>query len=559
MSAERTVPAVRERADPVSASAFGVLLRRYRVAAGLTQEALAERARMSAAGISTLESGKRQTPQSQTVDLLADALGLTAGQRVTFSAARRVSRSSNVVWMGGIDFAAERVQNNLPQSLTSFVGREQEIADISALVRQHRLVTLTGAGGVGKTRCALEVGARLLDLFSDGVWFVDLAPLRDATLVAAAVLRAINLSDAPNRPALETSITYLKRKSVLLIVDNCEHVIEEAATTAEALLMACPGVKILATSRALLRTGGERAHRLPSMSSPPAKSLRTFRASDVDAYASLALFVDRARAADDRFRVTNANAPIIAEICRRLDGIPLAIELAAARVTVLPVKALSEQLERRFAVLTAGERTALPRQQTMRALIDWSYDLLSPEERRLFEVLSVFAGGCTFDAAVAVSVGPENASDDTARDHVFGLLSSLVDKSLVQADVGSAEPRFLLLDSFSEYAHEALVARGEFELVARRHASVYAELGELIDRETEPHSTWFATEEGGGRELACGSAVEPWLARGFRSRAARSRCGAPNMGLSSGGKLAVGIRGARPRFAVHARTDRRSP
>ena len=318
--------------------------------------------------------------------------------------------------------------------MASFVGRERELDEIATLVREHRLVTLTGSGGVGKTQTALQVATALTD--ASAAWFVGLAPISDPSLIPAAIASALRVQEVPTRPLLETLLEYLKHKTLLLILDNCEHVVTQAATVADALLANCPRVRILATSREPLRAGGEQVYRIPSLS-----------AGD-----SIALFSDRARAVDHRFALTDDIAPAVAELCRRLDGIPLAIELAAARVDSLSIAALVERLEARFRVLAGGGRTALPRQQTMRATIDWSYDLLSAPEQRVFERLSVFAGGCTLASAQAVCAG-----DDVATADVFDLISSLVDKSMVVAEFDGLEPRYRLLESFRQYACEKLV------------------------------------------------------------------------------------------------------
>jgi predicted ATPase/transcriptional regulator with XRE-family HTH domain len=451
-------------------SDFGTLLRCYRLGAGLSQEALAERARMSANGIGSLERGSRRSPQRETLALLADALALTDEQREAFEVAarsgpRRLGRVSNTAgpW-------PDAWTSSLPLALTSFVGRKTELVDIATLVREHRLVTLTGAGGVGKTQTALQIGTAPSDPV-DGVCFVGLAPVVDPSLVAAAIASTLGVQAVPEQPLLETLQGFLKNKSLLLILDNCEHVITEVASVAERLLLNCPRLRILATSREPLKAAGERSYRLPSLSVPSPEVARNLSPADAQRYGAIVLFIDRAQAVDHRFASTDENAPMLAELCRRLDGIPLAIELAAARVNLLPVKALAKRLEDRFRLLTGGERTALPRQQTMRATIDWSYDLLAPAEQRVFERLAVFVGGCTLESAAAVCADGEISSPD-----VFDLLSSLVDKSLVTADLEDSEPRYRLLESFQQYAREKLRACGEDQTVARRHVLAYFEL-----------------------------------------------------------------------------------
>ena len=288
--------------------------------------------------------------------------------------------------------------------------------------------------------------------------------------MVSAIASGLGVRPEPNRPLLETLLAYLKNRALLLILDNCEHVIAEAAHVAGTLLANCARVRILATSREPLKVAGEHTYRLPSLSLPSA----------------VALFTDRARAADHHFELSDENAPIVAELCGHLDGIPLAIELAAARVNLLSLRAIAEKLSDRFRLLSGGERSALPRQQTMRAAIDWSYDLLGSPEQRLFERLSVFAAGCTLAAATALY-----ATEDVAEDDVLEVLSSLVDKSLVVVEFEEDEPRYRLLESFREYAREKLAARGEQTTMTHRHLAACLELAERLDRaRTERYGVW---------------------------------------------------------------------
>ncbi len=475
-----------EDARVSSSSDFGRLLRYHRLAAGLSQEALAERARVSANGISALERGHRRTPQRETLALLGAALALSEEQRPAFEAAahssldRRHGGPSVTVasWPG----AAAGV---LPLALTRFVGRVTELEEIAALVRAHRLVTLTGAGGVGKTQTALQVASTMRDAEEVAVAFVGLAPVADPALVTVVIASALGVRQAPSLPLLETLVDSLKNKTLLLILDNCEHVIAQAAIVAESILSGCPLVRVLATSREPLRGAGEYAYRLPPLASPPVDATRTLTAASASAYGAVALFTDRACAVDHHFALTDESAPIVGEICRRLDGIPLAIELAAARMNVLSLNGLNEKLDDRFQILTRGERTALTRQQTMRATIDWSYDLLSAREQEFFERLSVFGGGCTLEAATGVcTIDGEGDLDE------IDLIASLVSKSLLIAELLHTEQRYWLLESSRQYAREKLAARGEWECVARRHASFYVELAERLECEwdTRPES-----------------------------------------------------------------------
>ncbi|MBV9647461.1 MAG: AAA family ATPase [Candidatus Eremiobacteraeota bacterium] len=407
----------------------------------------------------------------------------------------------------------EALPNNLPQQVSSFVGRDDEVAEITALVNAHRLVTLVGTGGVGKTRTALQVAANLLDGSADGVWLVELAPLSDPLLVAGEIAAVLGVRQRAERPIRQTLLEFLQRRKLLLVLDNCEHLVAEAASIADQILHKAPQVHLLATSREALGVGGERVYRMPSLAVPaPEPSLK---AADATQYGAVALFAERAGAADARFALTDDTAPIVGEICRRLDGIPLAIELAAARVKVLSIPNLAKRLDERFRILTGGSRTALPRQQTMRALIDWSYDLLSAQERTLFRRLGVFVDGWTLEAA-------ENVTADDAPDalHILDLLSSLVEKSLVIAELSSTTARYRLLESTRAYALHKVAETGELPMMARRHAQWVAD---FADREHErylamPHARWIADvspEIGNVRaamEWALGDDGDPLLA-----------------------------------------------
>jgi predicted ATPase/transcriptional regulator with XRE-family HTH domain len=461
---------------------FGTLLRSFRLTAGLSQEALAERAGLSSHGVSALEWGYRRTPRRGTLALLAGALSLSDEQvrELEKAAARWVLLRDGVKASVLVAPWPDTPTTNLPLSLASFVGREAEVDEIAALAREHRLVTLTGTAGVGKTQTALQVATAICD--SSAAWFVGLAPISDPSLLPAAIASALHVQEVPNRPLLETLLAHLKNRTLLLILDNCEHVATEAAKVADALLAGCPRVGILATSREPLLASGEWTYRLPSLSTPSREAAARLCATDATAYGAVLLFSDRARAVDHRFALSDDNAPAVAELCRRLDGIPLAIELAAARANSLSITALLERLEDRFRILAGGLRTALPRQQTMRAAIDWSYDSLSAPEKRLFERLSIFAGGCTLVSAESVCTG-----EDVATADVFDLISSLVDKSMV-VDFGGIEPRYRLLESFRQYGREKLAARGETEIVAHRHARTFLELAEQLERSYDSES-----------------------------------------------------------------------
>jgi predicted ATPase len=389
----------------------------------------------------------------------------------------------------------QSMPNNLPRQLTSLIGRDEVLAEIERLVGEHALVTLVGTGGVGKTRVALQVGADLLDRWDDGVWFVELASTNDASLVAGTIATTLGLREQPGRPVLETLLRYVESKKLLLLLDNCEHVIEEAAKIAGTILRGSPGVRLIATSREPLRIGGEHVYQMPSLAFPMQSD--GLAAKDALGYGAVALFAQRAAASDTKFELSDENAPTVAEICRRLDGIALAIELAAARIKVLAPRQLAQKLDERFRVLTGGSRTAVPRQQTMRALIDWSYDLLSPNEQRLFRRLAIFVGGWTLDTAGAVS-GVDQAAEDAIESwEILDLLSSLVDKSLVHTEETEGRMRYRLLESVRQYGRERLAETGEYAAVARLHAAAILALGEELYRvfETTPEPAWLARAE----------------------------------------------------------------
>ncbi len=348
----------------------------------------------------------------------------------------------------------ERLPNNLPAQLTSFVGREKEVEEIASLLARGSLVTLTGPGGVGKTRCALQAGAKLLETYSDGVWLVDLAPVSDQSLVTSTIARTLGLRETSDRPLVETITEFLARQHLLLVVDNCEHVLTEARNAIVAIAQRCPDVRIVATSREPLNVSGEHVFRLPSLGESE----------------SVALFADRAHAADARFALTEANAPFVSAIASRLDGIPLALELAAARVKVLSAQQIAARLDERFRVLTGGDRSALPRRQTLRAAIDWSYDLLEPRERVLFARLAIFAGGWSLEATAEVCGEPDGGGDWEILDS----LQALADKSLVVSELVGGDRRYRMLQTMREYGLERLRGSGEAEQIAQRHARFYA-------------------------------------------------------------------------------------
>jgi predicted ATPase/DNA-binding SARP family transcriptional activator len=357
--------------------------------------------------------------------------------------------------------------HNLPNRLTSFVGRERELSDVHELLGHNRLVTVTGPGGAGKTSVAIEAAARLTDHFGDGVWLVRLAGVTDPGYVDRAVADTLGVPDGTGTLD-ERLVRYLQDRGVLLVLDNCEHVVDASAALAERLLIACSRLRLLATSREPLAVPGEVQLAIPPLDTPPAGA----SAEETAAYDAVRLFLDRARAALPPFRLDATTAPQIADVCRRLDGIPLAIELAAARVKTLPVADIADRLDDRFRLLTAGPRTAEARQQTLRATVEWSHHLLTVPEQVVFRRLSVFRGGWSADAAERVCAGGEVHPAD-----VVGVLAALVDRSLVVADHREAV-RFRMLETLRHFAADRLAAAGEEEQATRAHATYYTEIAE---------------------------------------------------------------------------------
>jgi predicted ATPase len=361
-----------------------------------------------------------------------------------------------VVWqLGSEDFpplrTLDQLPGNLPVQLTSFVGRAEEVKVVAELVAAHRLVTLTGVGGVGKTRLATQVAADLADRFADGVWLVELASI-DAPRIIGAVARVLSVEVRPGASLEESLLDAIGSRELLLVLDNCEHVVREVRRVANELLRSARGAAILATSREGLRVDGEQLFTVPSL----------------DDDASARLFVERAREADSAFELDETGVRVVAELCERLDGVPLAIELAAARARMFSVAELARRVEQRFRLLTGG-RGDVERHQTLRAAIDWSYDLLEPTERVALARMSVFAGGATLEAVESVV-----ADDETSADHVVDMVASLVDKSLVLADRSHAESRYEMLETIRQYAQERLVESGDAEAVRARHAQWFA-------------------------------------------------------------------------------------
>ena len=473
-------------AERAAEAAFGTLLREYRVTAGLTQELLAERARMSAVGIRALERGYRASPRFATVQLIAEALQLPPDARARLEAAARRTHL-DVEKTSAVPHAEETgISTNLPLRVTSFRGRESEVERLSQLLIERPLVTLCGPGGIGKTSLAIETARTIAQTspqhVPDGVWLIELAALGEDALVASQIAMVLDIDAQSQVPLLDTLVSALRRKRMLLILDNCEHLLQAAATVAQRLMTGCPRLRIVATSREPLRVAGERVERVSALNLPPTGDDSLPSIEELYASPAVRLFLDRAADRARAFDVLAEDPDVrrgLMTVAQRTEGIPLAIELAAARMGTLTLPALAQRLDDRFRTLTGGDRTALPRQQTLRATLDWSYGLLSEKEQLLFARLGIFAGGWTLDAAESVCSDARMTPDDVPE-----LLSSLVDKSLVVPETVATEiePRYRLLELMRAYALEQLAQRpGESERIARRHAEYYRTVAEQID------------------------------------------------------------------------------
>ncbi len=435
----------------LSSPGFGTVLRHYRAAAGLSQEALAERAGMSVNGIGSLERGDRRSPRPGTVAILARALGLRGEQLQQFELAGHSEvQDLSELFDVPTQVASDSIRANLPLVLSSFVSRSEDLVNIARLMEQHRLVTLIGCAGIGKTRTALQIGTQLMSASEGSVAFISLEGTSNYPSVIASI-RSMLCSKGAVDDELESLVALFKSKQLVVILDNCEHVVADVARIVESVLSGCPEIRILATSREPIKAAGEYAYRLPSLESPPVEATLNLTASKATAYDAIVLFVERAKAVDYEFALNDENAPLIAEICRHLDGIPLAIELAAARVNLFSVHDLAENLKDRLGLLGGGERTASLRHKTMRAAIEWSYDLLSRQEQLLFERLCLFPDSFTFATAIKTL-----CEGEIAQDEAIDALSSLVDKSMLVADLRGLAPRYRILESFREYG------RGKF-------------------------------------------------------------------------------------------------
>jgi len=460
---------------PDQFSTFGELLKYLRRQARITQRELAIAVGYSDTQISRIEQNQR-VPDSVTVTALF-VPALYIEQEPKWVARLLELAKAAQVWEISTpdDRLLPTTPNNLPNQLTSFVGREKELADVKKLLHDAPMLTLTGPGGTGKTRLSIQAAGEALDQYPHGVWFVELAPILDPLLVPRATAIAIGLRDEPQRPVIDMLCDYLREKKALIILDNCEHLVDACARMADRLLHAASSSHILASSREALGIAGEVTYQVPSLglpdleNLPPVESLRQYEA--------VKLFIDRAAAAVSTFTVTNDNAPALAQICHRLDGIPLAIELAAAKIRVLSLEQIAKRLDDRFRLLTGGSRAALERHQTLRAAIDWSYNLLSEQEKILFRRLAVFIDGWTLEAAESVCSDAAGQSGIRSED-ALNLLEQLIHKSLVITEEARHESRYRMLETMRQYAHEKLVEAGERDTLRDKHLDYFLQFAE---------------------------------------------------------------------------------
>ena len=514
---------------------FGELLRDHRRAADLTQEELAERAGISPRSISDLERGGAHVPRRDTVGLIARALGLTGSEREAFESLverrRRRGYSQPEHELASRAHAEARFaptpvprKHNLPRALTSFIGREPELAELGPILAGAPLLTLVGPGGVGKTRLAEELVRTHATDYADGCWVVELAGLADPALLPGAVAAAVGLRDFHAGDTTARLAEYLRSRQLLIVLDNCEHLIAACADLAARLLRACPYLQVVATSREPLAVSGETIWRVPPLEVPNDEVY-----DELTQVAAVRLFVDRAQAVNNQLTLTDNNAPAIARICRAVDGIPLALELAAARTRLLTVEQLADRLQEDADVLSGPNRAGLPQHRTIRATIDWSHQLLDAPEQLLLRRLAVFAGGWTLKLAEDVTSGA-----GIERSDVLQLLAQLVDKSMVLVDAHYLEARYRLLQPIRQYATERLEAAGEAVPFRERHSAAVLRLASRIqagnpgpdeiaslDRLELEHDNlraalrWALSRGGGVAALRCSAALfRFWERRG---------------------------------------------
>jgi predicted ATPase/DNA-binding XRE family transcriptional regulator len=450
---------------------FGEWLRQRRRMSDLTQQALADQVGCARITLRQIESGGRK-PSKELAQILLSKLGIPEIEHPQWI---RFARGLSAFPATLSATFPSKPLTNLPAALTTFIGREKELDEITKLIARNRLVTLAGAGGIGKTSLSLQVGQKLLGEYSNGVWLVELAPILDPLLVPRVTATAMGLRDEPGRPVIEILAAYLREKKMLIILDNCEHLLDACARMAEKILQAAPNAQMLASSREPLGIRGEVTYRVPSLRLPDMEHLPPI--ASFSQYEAVGLFIDRATAVVPAFKVTKQNSSALVQICHRLDGIPLAIELAAAKVRFISMEEIDKRLGNRFRLLIGGSRTALPQHQTLQATIDWSYDLLSPTEQTLFQHLSVFVNGWTLEAAESIA-----ADTNIKSENILDLLSQLINKSLVNKEETISKTRYRMLETIREYAFKKLTDSDELITICFRHLLFFAELVDEAER-----------------------------------------------------------------------------
>ena len=467
--AKTKAPLTLTSATHASAGLSERVLKRFRRVRGLSQEALAERAAISSKAIGALETGLRKSPYPTTIALLADALRLDEAGRAELEAAATMSRAER-------NAAEDARAGDLPAPLTTIVGRADEVRELLSLLAAGRFVTIAGPGGIGKTTVALEVARKAQGRYTDGVTFCDLSTLRDGDLVASAIVSGRGLMLGRDRDPLTALVAALKRSLALLVLDNCEHLAAHTAAIVRELLRACPNLSVLATSRRRLGAPSEVVYRLQPLTTPPPGDDEHLTAERAAGAAAVTLFAQRAGAVDPQFALSDLNAADVARICRRLDGIPLAIELAAAQMRVATASELERRLGQRFRLLREGTVDAESRGRTLLATFDWSYDLLDAREQRFFRALGIFAGSFPLEAALEIC-----CADGSDELQALELLAALVDASLVVADAGGDATRFRLLETTRAYAADAMAEHGECPALATRHLLYYRAYARELD------------------------------------------------------------------------------
>jgi non-specific serine/threonine protein kinase len=420
--------------------------------------------------------GERDLPSTLTPFAYLNAASVDSGRDFHHHVDRLIASIDDILTSEteSRERALDSPTNNLPAESTSLIGRDETVVELRNIISEHRLLTLTGTGGVGKTRLALRVASSVLRDFQDGVWFVDFAPLSQPALIAGTIAATIGIRGSFEGLAIDRLTHRLKRLKVLLLFDNCEHLVDDIAQVVASILETGTEAKILSTSREPLRVPGEQVYTVQALTIPPPADQH--RVTELRTYGATLLFMERALSANREFTLNDEDATAVVDLCRALDGIALAVELAAARTRSLNVREISSRVAQRFSLITGGNRNALPRQQTLRALIDWSYDLLKPSERIVMRRLSIFTGGWTIEAMDRVCVDGQLDANE-----IFDSLSSLVDKSLVVADPKQRPTRFILLESIRAYASQRLNEAGEADLQAAKHATWIASLAEELN------------------------------------------------------------------------------